>query len=78
MSLVLVVFSVKKLQRTCMACHFFFVMAVCKNYAAATPRQIDKNRMSKRISNFVLVLSLHNQKVPVDLTTYSVALTAKC
>ena len=53
-------------------------MAVCKNYAAATPRQIDKNRMSKRISNFVLVLSLHNQKVPVDLTTYSVALTAKC
>lgn len=69
MSLVLVVFSDKKLQRTCMACNFF-VMAVCKNYAAATPRQIDKNRMSKRISNFVLVLSLHNQKVPVDLTTY--------
>ena len=47
---------------------FFFVMAVCKNCAAATPRQIDKNRMSKRISNFVLVLSLHIQKVPVDLT----------
>ena len=47
---------------------FFFIMAVCKNYASATPRQIDKNRMSKRISNFALVLSVHNQKVPVDLT----------
>ena len=70
MSLVLVVFSDKKTTKNMHGMSFYFVMAVCKNYAAATPRQIDKNRMSKRISNFVLVLSLHNKKVPVDLTTY--------
>ena len=66
MSMVLVVvFSTRK-----HAWHVIFIMAARKNCAAATPRQIDKNRMSKRISNFVLVLSLHNQKVPVDLTRY--------
>jgi hypothetical protein len=54
MSMVLVVvFSTRK-----HAWHVIFIMAARKNCAAATPRQIDKNRMSKRISNLVLFSSL--------------------